>query len=156
MVVIHIFSEQIKWVVLSLLMMLKRIWKRMAFIWDTCLWGKVWKVGKRTLMVLSMVFPIVVLSHGGLRVAPDNEWNKLSSFHYHGLKSIYLGFDLSLLCFKLIAMWRLLWSDCWSNRKRTICHPRLQCGMVNKNNALLIRLGIYMWMFCLTLIICTV
>ncbi len=48
-----------------------------------------------------MVSPIVVLTRGGLRVAPDNERDKISSFHCHGLKSDYLGFDLSLLCFEL-------------------------------------------------------
>ncbi len=81
MLVDNISLEGVKQVVLSLLMTQKRIWKRMAFIWETCLQGKVWKVGKRTLMVLSMVLPIVVLSCGRLRVAPDNKWDKLSSFH---------------------------------------------------------------------------
>ncbi len=81
MLVDNISSEGIKRVVLSLLIMQKRIWKRMAFIWETCLQGKVWKVEKRTLTVLSMVSPIVVLSCGRLRVAPDNKWDKLSSFH---------------------------------------------------------------------------
>ena len=52
-------------------------------------------------MVLSMVSPIVVLSRGGLRVAPSNERDKISVTHCHELKRVHLGFDLSLLCFEL-------------------------------------------------------
>jgi hypothetical protein len=50
--------------------------------------------------MLSLVSPIVVLSRGGLRVAPNNERDKTSVVHCHELKSAHLGFDLSLLCFE--------------------------------------------------------
>jgi hypothetical protein len=36
-----------------------------------------------------------------VRAAPDNKRDKISPFYCHGLKSIYLGFDSSLLCFEL-------------------------------------------------------
>lgn len=74
--------------------------KRIAFVGDLCLRGKVRNVGRRTLVVLSMVSPIVVLSRGGLRVAPNNERDKILVVHCHKQKSAYLGFDLSLLCFE--------------------------------------------------------
>lgn len=48
-----------------------------------------------------MVSPIVVLSRSGLRVAPNNERDKILVVHCHELKSAHLGFDLSLLCFEL-------------------------------------------------------
>jgi hypothetical protein len=51
-------------------------------------------------VVLSIVSPIVVLSRGGLRVAPNNEQDKISDVSCHGVESAYLGFDLSLLCFE--------------------------------------------------------
>jgi len=50
-------------------------------------------------VVLSIVSPIVVLSRGGLRVAPNDERVKISVINYYELKGAYLGFDLSLLCF---------------------------------------------------------
>ena len=43
----------------------------------------------------------IVLSHGGLRVAPNNKQDKISVVHCYELKSVYLCFDLSLLCFEL-------------------------------------------------------
>lgn len=52
-------------------------------------------------MVMSMASSIVVLSRGGLRVAPNNERDKISFVHCHELKNAYLCFDLSLLCFEL-------------------------------------------------------
>jgi hypothetical protein len=48
-----------------------------------------------------MVSPIVILSRGGLRVAPNNERDKISVVHCHELNRAHLGFGLSLLCFEL-------------------------------------------------------
>jgi hypothetical protein len=62
---------------------------------NLCLRGKVWG---RTLVVLSMASPIVVLSRGGLRVAPNNEHDKISPLTVITWNEAYLGFDLSLLC----------------------------------------------------------
>ncbi len=45
-----------------------RMWKGIAFVGNLCLRGK---VGRRTLMELRVVSPINVLTHDGLRVAPD-------------------------------------------------------------------------------------
>jgi hypothetical protein len=45
-----------------------------------------------------MASPIVVLSRGGLRVAPDNEHDKISPLTAITWNETYLGFDLSLLC----------------------------------------------------------
>jgi len=44
-------------------------WKGIAFVCDLCLRGKVGRVGGRTLMVLNMVSPVVVLAQNRLRVA---------------------------------------------------------------------------------------
>ncbi len=51
-------------------------------------------------MELSMVSPIVVFSRSGLRAAPDNKRDKISSFHCYEPNGVYLGLDLSLLCFE--------------------------------------------------------
>jgi len=50
-----------------------RMWKGIAFVGSLCLRGKVGRVGRRTLMELRVVSPIDVLTHDGLRVAPDKE-----------------------------------------------------------------------------------
>jgi hypothetical protein len=63
------YEEGIERVVLTTLKRM-RLWKRITFVGNLCLRGKVGKIGRRTLMVLSMVSPIVVLSRAGLRVAP--------------------------------------------------------------------------------------
>ena len=47
-------------------------WKGIAFVGGLYLRGKICKVWGRTLVMLSLVSPIVVLSRAGLRVAPDN------------------------------------------------------------------------------------
>jgi hypothetical protein len=55
--------------------------KRVALGGNLCLRGKMGRVGGRTLMVLSMVSPIVVLAHwDGLRSAPDNERGEKTAF----------------------------------------------------------------------------
>jgi len=51
--------------------------------------------------MVNMVSPIVVLSRGGLRVAPSNKWNEILVVNCHEIKSAHLDFDLSLLCFEL-------------------------------------------------------
>ena len=48
-----------------------RLGKRIALAGNLCLRGKVGRVGRRTLMELRVVSPINVLTHDGLRVAPD-------------------------------------------------------------------------------------
>jgi hypothetical protein len=48
-----------------------RMWKGIAFVGSLCLRGKVGRVGRRPLMKLRVVSPIDVLTHDGLRVAPD-------------------------------------------------------------------------------------
>ena len=48
--------------------------------------------------MLSMASPIVVLSCGGLRVAPNNKHNKILPLMAITWNVSYLGFDLSLLC----------------------------------------------------------
>ena len=47
------------------------MWKRIAFVGNLCLQGKVGRVGRRTLMKLGVVLLIVVPTYGGLRVAPN-------------------------------------------------------------------------------------
>jgi len=74
--------------------------KRVALDGNLCLRGKMGRVGRRTLMVLSMVSPIVVL-WDGLRSAPDNERGEKTAFRCHLPDGAYLGFDLSLPCFEL-------------------------------------------------------
>lgn len=60
-------------------------WKRISFVGNLCLRGKVGKGWGRTLMVVGVVSPIVVLDYNRLRVAPGNEWGKIwpMSFHDH-------------------------------------------------------------------------
>jgi hypothetical protein len=50
-------------------------------------------------VMLSMVSPIIVLSRGGLRVAPSNEWYKISvvSCHENEERSPLLGLVFALL-----------------------------------------------------------
>jgi hypothetical protein len=75
------------------------MWKRIAFVGNLCLRGKVGRVGRRTLMKLRVVSPIVVPTHGGLRVAPR------------------LGLIFAQLR-ALTATWRLLWGRRRSNGER--------------------------------------
>jgi len=100
------YEKGIEGVVLTTLERM-RIRKGIAFIGNLCLRGKVGKIWRRTLVVLGMVSPIVVLSRGGLRVAPNNKRDKISDVQCHKLKRPHLSFDLSLLkalsllCFEL-------------------------------------------------------
>jgi hypothetical protein len=73
-------------------------WKGIAFACNLCLRGKVGQVGGRTLMVLKMDSPVVVLTQNRLRVAPGSR-RGLRSRRHDG-EGAYLGFDLSL-CFEL-------------------------------------------------------
>jgi hypothetical protein len=71
--------------------------ERVALGGNLCLRGKVGRVGGRTLMVLSMVSPIVVLAHwDGLRSAPDNKRGEKTAFRCHHPTA--LTWALTYLC----------------------------------------------------------
>lgn len=74
------------------------MWKGIAFVGSLRLRGMVGMVGRRTLMKLRVVSPINVLTHDGLRVAPEKGIGVRCPVRCHNLGSAYLGFDLSLPC----------------------------------------------------------